>query len=158
MNRILLFLVLCASGRGLYAQVQTIPDFTFKKMADGVDFTRRDIPSGKKTLFLFFDVTCPHCQRTVTEFNRRQKELTGVSIIMVTMDRREAVQAFREKYGKDLFQLKNTTLLFDGQRQFIARFLPRMFPAMYLFNKQGGLLLYTNEEKDVDQVIRMMHV
>ena len=102
-------------------------------------------------------VTCPHCQRTITELNRRHKELSAASILLVTMDRREEVTAFRDKYGKDLFQLKNTTLLFDGQRQFISRFLPKMFPAMYLFNKQGGLQLYTNEEKDVDQVIRMIH-
>jgi len=102
-------------------------------------------------------VTCPHCQRTITELNRRHKELAGPSILLLTMDKKEDVMAFREKYGKDLFRLKNTTLLFDGQRQFIARFLPKMFPAMYLFNPQGGLLLYSNEEKDVDQFIRMIH-
>lgn len=157
MTRILLLLLLCTASLSSTAQVQNIPDFTFKRMADGVDYARRDIPAGKKTLFILFDVTCPHCQRTMTEFNRRHKELSGISILLVTMDRREEVAIFRDKYGKDLFQLKNTTLLFDGQRQFIARFLPKMFPAMYLFNKQGGLMLYTNEEKDVDQVIKMIH-
>jgi len=148
------FLLLCL---GASAQVPSLPDFTFKKMADGTDFSKRDLPKEKKTFFLFFDVSCPHCQRTVTEFNRRHKELSGPGILLITMDKKEEVAAFREKYGKDLFSLKNVTLLFDGQRQFISRFLPKMFPAMYLFNPQGGLLLYSNEEKDVDQFIKMFH-
>jgi peroxiredoxin len=139
------------------AQVQNLPDFTFKKMAEGTDFSKRDIPAGKKVFFMFFDVTCPHCQRTITELNRRQKELSGPNIFLVTMDKKDEVAAFREKYGKELFRLRNVTLLYDGQRQFISRFLPKMFPAMYLFNPQGGLLLYSNEEKDVDQIIRMFH-
>ena len=149
-----LLLMLCL---GASAQVQTMPDFTFKRMVEGTDFGKRDLPSGKKTFFIFFDVTCPHCQRTVTELNRRHKELTGPSILLVTMDKKDDVFAFRDKYGKDLFRLKNATLLFDGQRQFISRFLPKMFPALYLFNPQGGLLLYSNEEKDVDQFVKMIH-
>lgn len=149
-----LLLLLCL---GASAQVQNMPDFTFKRMPEGTDYAKKDLPAGKKTFFIFFDVTCPHCQRTITELNRRHKELSAPSILLLTMDKKEDVMAFREKYGKDLFRLKNTTLLFDGQRQFIARFLPKMFPAMYLFNPQGGLLLYSNEEKDVDQFIRMIH-
>ena len=157
MTKILFPAILLFLALGTSAQVQNMPEFNFKRMAEGTEFGKHDLPPGKKTFFIFFDVTCPHCQRTVTELNRRHKELAGPSILLVTMDKKEEVNAFREKYGKDLFRLKNATLLYDGQRQFISRFLPKMFPALYLFNPQGGLLLYSNEEKDVDQFIKMIH-
>jgi peroxiredoxin len=139
------------------AQVQNMPEFSLKKMNGSGDYSKRDLPPGKKNFFLFFDTGCPHCQRTITEFNKHYKELKSPNILLITMDRKEDVDAFRVKYGKDLFSLRNVTLLYDGQRQFIARFLPKMFPAMYLFNPQGGLILYSNEEKDVSQFIKQLH-
>jgi peroxiredoxin len=150
-------LLLLIIGFHAQGQVQNMPDFSLKKMNGTGDYSKRDLPPGKKNFFLFFDTGCPHCQRTVTEFNKHYKELKSPTILLITMDRKEDVDAFRDKYGKELFTMKNVTLLYDGQRQFIARFLPKMFPAMYLYNPEGGLIMYSNEEKDVAQFIKQLH-
>ena len=149
----LAFLFLLSTAK---AQVKSIPEFSFKRMSDGKDFTRKDLPNGKKTFFLFFDTECPHCQRATGEYNTHARELTAATVVLVTMDTKEAVMAFLSKYGSNLSAKKNLTLVFDPNRQFIARFLPRKFPAMYLFDTQGALILYSDEEKDVPQFIQKL--
>ncbi len=47
-----------------FGQAQVLPDFTFHRV-DGKAFGRRDLSMGKPVLFVLFDPTCPHCQRTV---------------------------------------------------------------------------------------------
>ena len=138
------------------AQVKTLPEFSLQRVSDGTAYTRKNVPEGKKTFFLFFDTECPHCMRATSAYNAHAKELSATSVILVTMDPKEAVMAFLNKYGVNLYGKKNVTLLFDPNRQFIARFLPRKFPAMYLFNAKGDLLLYSDEEKDVPQFIQQI--
>ena len=42
MTRPLLTTLLLVLSFSVAAQVQSLPDFTFKRMSDGVDYTRRD--------------------------------------------------------------------------------------------------------------------
>jgi peroxiredoxin len=139
---------------GADAQVKALPEFTFKRMADGADYARKDVPAGKKTLFLFFDTECPHCMRATSQYNQHTKEMAGATVLMVTMDTKDKVMTFLNTYGSNLYGKKNLTLLSDPNRQFISRFLPKKYPAMYLFNAKGELLLYSDEEKDVPQFIQ----
>lgn len=137
-------------------QVKNLPEFSFRRMSDGTEYIRKNVPEGKKTFFLFFDTECPHCMRATSEYNAHAKELTTTSVLLVTMDPKDAVTAFLNKYGPNLYGKKNVTLLSDPNRQFISRFLPRKYPAMFLFNAKGELLQYSDEEKDVPQFIQKL--
>jgi thiol-disulfide isomerase/thioredoxin len=141
---------------GLQAQVKSIPDFTFSKLDNGAEYKAANVPSGKKTLFVFFDTECPHCMQAITEYNSKEKMLNNINIILITRDPKAAVQAFLKKYGPILSTKKNTTILFDKNNQFIGKFLPRKFPSMFLFDASKRLMIYSDEEKDMPVIFQMI--
>lgn len=149
-----LVIALCLYVSFLLAQVRSIPEFTFQKMSDGSNYSHKDITTGKKTLFLFFDTECPHCMRATSAYNDAYKKLAALNFIMVTMDSKDDVKGFLKTFGNNLQTMKNLTILSDPNKQFIARFLPKKYPSMFLFDSKGQLILYSDEEKDVAQFIQ----
>ena len=130
-------------------QVKTIPDFNFTKMADGSAFGPKNIPTGKKTLFVFFDTECPHCMKAISEYNDQEKQLNAINVILITMDKKEVATAFLKNFAPKLIAKSNVTVLSDKQNQFIAKFLPRKYPSMFLFGKSNQLIKYSDEETDI---------
>ena len=149
MKIIACLLVLIAVTTQISGQIKQIPEFTFKKMDNGADFSRKHISAGKKSLFIFFDTECPHCMRAMSEFNDQTKRLSKANVLLVTRDRKELVMPFIRNFGADLYGKKYVTLLADSYNQFISRFLPKKFPSLFLFSEKGTLLLYSDEEKDI---------
>ena len=131
------------------AQVKTVPDFKFTKMADGSPFSPKDIPAGKKTLFVFFDTECPHCMKAISEYNDHEKQLNSINVILITMDNKDVAIGFLKNFAPKLIAKKNVTVLADKQNQFIAKFLPRKYPSMFLFGKSNQLIKYSDEETEI---------
>ena len=134
-------------------QSARIPEFSFGKMSDGSDFTHRQLTRGKKSFFLFFDTECPHCKVAVSTWNENTAVLSGLNAVIVTMDKPSAAVPFLQKNGAKLLGMKNLTVVQDMNRQFIARFLPKKYPAMFLYSESGSLMHYTDEEKDIPYII-----
>lgn len=139
-----------------YGQAKQLPDFNFKRMSDGSDFTQKQLAKGKKSFFLFFDTECPHCKVAVSTWNENTAVLGGLNAVIVTMDKPSAAVPFLQKYGAKLMGMKNLTLVQDMNRQFIARFLPKKYPAMFLYSESGSLMHYTDEEKDIPYIISLL--
>ena len=59
---------------------ETIPDFTFYKL-DNTPFTNKNVPDGKQIFFVFFDVTCDHCQQTIKALSTHINEFEGISVL-----------------------------------------------------------------------------
>ena len=138
------------------AQSARIPEFGFRKMSDGSDFTHRQLTRGKKSFFLFFDTECPHCKVAVSTWNENTAVLSGLNAVIVTMDKPSAAVPFLQKNGAKLLGMKNLTVVQDMNRQFIARFLPKKYPAMFLYSESGSLMHYTDEEKDIPYIIGLL--
>jgi peroxiredoxin len=154
MKKFLVLFIFLANFLQISGQIREIPEFTFKKMENGTDFSRKNIPGGRKSLFIFFDTECPHCMRAMSEFNDNQKQLAKSNVLLVTRDRKELVMPFINNFGADLYGKKNVTLLSDVYNHFIARFLPKKFPSIFLFAENGKLLHYTDEEKDIPVIMK----
>lgn len=137
-------------------QSARIPEFSFKRMSDGSDFTRNNLSKGKKTFFLFFDTECPHCRVAVSTWNQNTALLSGLNTVLVTMDKPSEVLPFLQKNASRLLPLRNLALVQDMNRQFIARFLPKKYPAMFLYSESGSLMHYTDEEKDIPYIIGLI--
>jgi thiol-disulfide isomerase/thioredoxin len=131
-----------------------MPDFRFVRMSDGRPFTRNELNPGKKTLFVFFDTECPHCMQAVSAWNDNHTSLNGINTVLLTMDPPIAAIPFLKNFADKLIPNKNLVTAIDPNRQFIARFLPKKYPSMFLFSEKGDLLQYTDEEKDIPSLIR----
>ena len=124
----------------------TIPDFTFYKF-NKTAFTNKEIATGKLLFFVFFDTECEHCQHGIQYLNQHQKELANAAVYLISLDNREKVTAFLNKYGSNLTGKKNIQLLQDVNNQFILRFKPRKYPSLFLYSSQKKLLMYDDDEK-----------
>jgi peroxiredoxin len=123
-------------------------------MDNGTEVTRKNVTPGKKTLFVFFDTECPHCRVAITEFNSQNKDLNSLNVFLITRDLKTVVDPFLKQCGDKLIIKKNVTVLADSKNQFIGKFLPKKFPAMFLFGANNQLIIYSDEEKEIPLFIQ----
>lgn len=152
---IILLFWLFAATTG-WSQVKTLPDFNFVRMDNDAPYTQKNILAGKKTFFIFFDTECPHCMQAISEYNDNEKAMNNINMVMITRDPKKDVVPFLKNFGPKLIIKKNVTILSDKNNQFIARFLPRKFPSMFLFNNKNQLMLYSDEEKDIPRFLQLI--
>lgn len=157
MKKVLIGLILTVCVLGVKAQspAAIMPSFKFYTASDA-GFTKAQIPANKQSFFMFFDGTCGHCQKVMTELAKRNKELANVNVYLVSLDEFKTINYFMEHYGKSLKGMKNVTLLQDKDRIFIPLFKPTKYPAMFLYSTDKRLKIYSSEEEDVVKIFSML--
>lgn len=138
------------------APARTIPEFTFYK-TDKSPFTNKNLATGKDILFIFFDVTCDHCQHTISTLSKRINECQKISIYLISLEDKTAIAKFFNQYGKNLPSQKNVTILQDSNDQFITRFSPRKYPSVFLYSVQKRLLLYDDEDQYLEKFFKLIN-
>lgn len=153
---IILFLCTLMSFESLAQKpAETIPNFIFYNL-DNTPFTNRDLTVGKEILFVFFDVTCDHCQHTIKALSTHIKECKNISIYLITLDDKSLVHDFFNKYGKNLPNEKNVTILQDLRNQFIKQFGPRKYPSVFLYSHEKRLLLYDDDDQTLRKFLKII--
>lgn len=135
--------------------IETIPQFNFYKLNHEV-FTEKSVKPGKKTLFVFFDSECEHCQRAANYLNKHYNELRSVNIYMVTLDDVSKIKSFMATYCPDLLKKKNVVLLQDLRNEFITQFSPRKYPSIFLFSVKKKLIGYEDEESKISKLLALV--
>lgn len=128
-----------------------MPDFQFYK-ADGSPFNKAQVGSNHKTLFVFFDATCGHCQKTMLQMSKRSAELAGLNLYLVSLDQHITMNYFMDHYGKNLVGKKNVLLLEDRDHVFIPLFKPAKYPALFLYSPKNELSYYTSGDQKLPKL------
>jgi peroxiredoxin len=150
----LFFLLITGSFAVMAQRPPLLPDFKFSKL-DGTPFSKNEVKAQGKSIFIYFDPTCDHCQREIESIGKQYKEFTNVSFYLVSTSVKAEVSTFMQTYGKLLKDKKNVTVLLDTKREFIPKFSPTQYPAIYVYS-QGKLVKYfsgTTNVKDILAVI-----
>jgi len=134
---------------------KTIPGFVFYRL-DKSPFTNKNIQSGKKAFFVFFDSDCDHCQHAVHDINLHYREFNKAEIYLVTLDNIAKINGFLNKYGPGLINKRNVTILQDLKNEFIVDFNPRKYPSMLLFSAKGNLLIYQDDPENMFQIFKQL--
>ena len=130
-----------------------VPDFHFLQK-NGQVFTRQQLAKNKILFFVFFDITCEHCQQALQYLEAHYRQLTKAAIFLLTLDSGPQAEAFLQAKAPGLFRLPNTLLLRDTRNQFIRLFQPRKYPSLFLYSAKQELLLYSDEEKDLNAFVK----
>ena len=152
---VLFFCLLISLEISAQTPAQTIPAFTFYKL-DKTPFTNTNVTIGKQVLFIFFDVTCDHCQHTISTLSKRINECSKISIYLISLEDKTAITNFFNQYGKNLPTQKNVTILQDSKNQFITQFNPRKYPSVFLYSAQKKLLLYDDEDQYLEKFFKII--
>jgi len=147
------FLLLAFSAN---AQSKTLPEFTFFKSDNSGAFINKDVTTGRKSLFVFFDITCSHCQEAMKAFNENANKLSNTSVYLVTLDKQASAEKFLSQYASRLYKKKNVTLLFDRYNEFIVKFQPVKYPSIFLYSEKRKLELYSDEPGDVPKFLKLI--
>ncbi|MHA4895601.1 peroxiredoxin family protein [Pedobacter sp. PWIIR3] len=159
MKHFLLTISLSLLGLFVFAQDpipgSVIPNAVFYKL-DGKSFSTSALPKDRKSLIMFYDATCEHCQRVGTVLSKRSKELAGINVYMISLDEVESINYFMNNFAKGLPAMKNVTLLRDKDMVFIPLFHPKQYPSLYLYGKDKKLIYFSSAEKDVPKFFPLM--
>ena len=139
----------------VYAQVpaKTLPDFEFSRL-DNSSFTKQNMVRGRISFFMFFDPDCEHCQRAIKNIDSQYSSFEKVAVYLISQDNEEKMKGFLNQYTKHLKSQKNVLLLIDNKNQFIVKFKPRRYPAMFLYSTDNTLIDY---EDNSETVFRLVH-
>lgn len=135
---------------------QAIPDFSFYNLKDQL-FTHKDLKKSNKILFLFFDATCTHCQYETQLIGSHYKDFKNTEFYLVSMDKKPQIQKFMDTYGKQLYGKNNVTVLADVNQEFIQKFTPSQYPALYIYNASQKLLKYWDTPVNIEQVLNVIY-
>lgn len=153
---IILLALVCLNIASGFSQARQIPAFRFERLQSKSTFTEKEITAGKKSLFIFFDISCLHCQEAIALFNKDASRLNSTSLYLVTLDAAEPALRFLSQHANNFYLNKNVTLLRDINNEFIARFQPFKYPSIFLYSKTQKLELYSYEPADVPKFIKLL--
>ena len=157
--RAFVFLLLISSH--ITAQVsapspaQTVPAFEFSRF-DKTSFTNKDLAANKPLFFFFFDCTCDHCQHAMTYLNQNFNDYKKAAVYLVSLDNQQMINAFLHKYAANVINQKNVTILQDTKYQFIARFKPRKYPSLFLYDADKKLLDYEDNPDNMFRFTKLL--
>lgn len=154
-NLLLLFIGSFLLNGNLHAQqtpVQDIPDFTFYKM-NGQPFARKDLPKNKKIVIAFFDITCEHCQHELKAMSDHFREFKKAEFYLISLDEVAGIQGFMSKYAPKLNAKPNVTLLRDSNKEFIIKFLPIQYPAIYVYSPNWHIVKYFGQNSKISEIV-----
>lgn len=131
---------------------KAIPDFKFSRL-DQTPFSKKDLAQGKLLFFFFFDSGCEHCQQTMRNIDRNYRSFQKTENYLISTDDHDKVKSFLATWSQHLKDQTNVVLLLDNLNQFIPKFKPVRYPAMYLYSPDGKLIDYEDNEETVFRIV-----
>jgi peroxiredoxin len=124
---------------------------------NGQSFSRKDLTKSKRIVIVFFDATCEHCQHELKLMSDRFDEFKKAEFYLVSMDNVRGIQWFMNKYAPRMNGRANVTLLTDLNRQFITRFTPVQYPALFVYGTNQHLIKYYGQNSKIADIIRTVN-
>jgi peroxiredoxin len=128
------------------SESKSMPPFEFYNILDSATFTPQNLIKSQKTLFIYFNTNCDHCQQETEDLKKYMDYFEGVQIIMVSRQTRNEILAFYEKY--QLFNYPITCLM-DSQQKIHEWFQFDYIPMIRQYDKNRQLIAAYNEQATV---------
>jgi hypothetical protein len=129
-----------------------IPHFQFFRL-NNTPFTDNDLPKGKIILIMFIDPDCDHCQQAINNIGEQYNAFKKTDFFLISVYGIDKINQFMSTFGSKLKGKKNVTVLQDKMQQFIFKFHPVRYPAMFLYSPEKKLLDYEDNPESVFRLV-----
>jgi peroxiredoxin len=130
-------------------KIQTLPNFQFLAM-DSTLFTASDLPS-RKTILVYFNSTCEHCQYEAGEISKNIGQFSHVNLLFVSEQNLAEIRTFAETYG--LGKHENVRFLKAPDNGFYKLFGSSPIPSIFIYNADKQLINNYKGETKIELLI-----
>lgn len=130
-----------------------VPEFTFFNILDDSPVMRTSLAIDGNVVFVFFDTGCIHCRNEIELMGENFDEFKNATFYFVSQQDRAVVADFMNTYGKELQGKPNVHVLLDRQYEFLGKFQPIQYPALYVYGPDRKLKAYLDGENGLDKLI-----
>jgi peroxiredoxin len=131
-------------------KIQTMPDFEFLAL-DSTVFSAADLAE-RKTILIYFNSTCEHCQYEASEINKQIDKFSKVNLLFVSEENLAEIRAFSEKYALD--KQENVRFLKAPNNGFYKVFSSSPIPSIFIYDSDKQLIKNYKGETRVELLIR----
>ncbi|SMG45075.1 TlpA family protein disulfide reductase [Sphingobacterium psychroaquaticum] len=151
----LMLLFLCIQSIAAAQALKQLPSFVkIHDIANNGKLLQQAIPTKGKVMLIFYDPGCGHCQKLGASLSKAYATLPPVQIYFVTMNDKEYVDSYLNMYAPALKGKKNVSFWKDPGVEFIERFMPKEYPATYIFDAGSKTLIKDFQgESDVQKIV-----
>ena len=142
----------CNSGETLNAP-STVPEFTFVNIADNTPVSRTSLAIEGNIVFIFFDTGCIHCRNEITAMGENFAQFKNATFYLVSQQDRAIVTDFMGTYGAKMRDQPNVHVLLDSRYEFLSKFKPMQYPALYVYGPDRKLKAFLEGENGIEQVV-----
>lgn len=132
---------------------EMVPEFTFFNIVDDQPIMRTSLAIEGNTVFIFFDTGCIHCRNEIEMMGQNFEQFENATFYLVSQQDRAIVADFMNTYGKGLLGKPNVHVLLDKQFEFLAKFQPIQYPALYVYGPDRKLKTYLDGENGLDRLV-----
>jgi len=132
---------------------EAVPEFTFFNIVDNQPIMRTSLAIEGNVVFLFFDTGCIHCRNEITLMGENFSEFKNATFYLVSQQDKGIVTDFMNTYGSKMLGKPNVHVLLDKQYEFLAKFKPIQYPAIYVYGPDRKLKSYLDGENELSKIV-----
>lgn len=160
MNRFIVLLITIAlSFQSCSAQVpsaipKSVPEFTFYRIKGNQAVSRTSLALKGNIVFVFFDPGCSHCRTDISAMGDNFDKFKNANFYLVSQQDPVLVNEFMNTYGKKMQNKPNVQVLLDRNYEFLQKFNPSQYPAMYVYGQDRKLKSFHDGARPIAQIIK----
>jgi hypothetical protein len=131
----------------------SVPEFTFQNIVDNTAVTRTSLAIQGNIVFVFFDTGCIHCRNEIAAMGENFSQFKDATFYMVSQQDRGIVTDFMNTIGSKMRDQPNVHVLLDSRYEFLSKFKPMEYPALYVYGPDRKLKAFMEGENGIDKVI-----
>jgi thiol-disulfide isomerase/thioredoxin len=131
--------------------IQRLPAFSFQRPNQEAAFTNANLDPQKKTLLIYFNPTCDHCQYMTKQIKENKAKFGNHQLLFVTLADHKAITEFQTSYG--LQDEPNIVFLRDTKFEFENVFGAGILPSFFLYDEKGTLVKKILGEVKIEKLL-----
>ncbi len=131
----------------------TLPAFTFYTLNENKAIDRKALVPKGNIVLVFFDPGCSHCRNEISALGENFQHVKAATIYLISQQDRPLVREFMNSYGKKLQGKPKVHVLIDSRYEFLPKFYPRQYPAVYVYGEDRKLKTYLDGENPIAKVL-----